>query len=98
MKFLVAALLLALALAATTTTTTTSTATTVTPTPAKFSDLSASFTNLLLGLSQNGAAFSSFQNKLGTLASNMDSKTTAAGTVQNSVIDLFSTLENQIAN
>lgn len=40
----------------------------------KYSDLSDSFTNLLLSLSSNGNAFSNFQNKLGSLAENIDSK------------------------
>lgn len=60
----------------------------------KYSDLSDSFTNLLLSLSSNGNAFSNFQDKLGNLAQNIDSKNTSNQKVQSSVIDLFSALES----
>lgn len=61
----------------------------------KYSDLSDSFTDLLLSLSGKGNAFNDFQNKLGNLAVNIDSKDTSNAKVQNSVIDLFSALEAQ---
>lgn len=58
----------------------------------KYSDLSDSFTDLLLSLPKNGG-FNDFQGKLGSLASNIDSKTSSNDQVQNSVIDFFSALE-----
>ena len=61
----------------------------------KYSDLSDSFTDLLLSMSGKGNAFNDFQNKLGNLAVNIDSKDTSNENVQNSVIDLFSALEAQ---
>ena len=61
----------------------------------KYSDLSDSFTDLLLSLSGKGNALNDFQNKLGNLAVNIDSKDTSNQNVQHSVIDLFSALESQ---
>ena len=61
----------------------------------KYSDLSDSFTDLLLSLSSNKSSFNNFQDKLGNLALNIDSKSTSNSQVQSSVIDLFSALENQ---
>lgn len=64
----------------------------------KYSDLSDSFTDILLSLGGKGNAFTDFQNKLGNLAVNIDSKDTTTDAVQHSVIDLFSALEAQAAN
>lgn len=61
----------------------------------KYSDLSDSFTDLLLSLSNNKNSFNNFQDKLGNLAINIDSKSTSNSQVQSSVIDLFSALETQ---
>lgn len=80
MKFLVLALLVVYAL-------------TQDP-PSKYVDQSNSLTDLLLNLSSNGTAFSSFQTKLGSLASNMDSSTVNSRDVKSSVIDLFSVLDS----
>lgn len=59
----------------------------------KYSDLSDSFTNLLLSISSNGNAFSNFQGKLGNLTSNIDSTTASSENVQSSVLDFISLLE-----
>ena len=60
-----------------------------------YSDLSDSFTDLLLSLSSNKNSFNQFQNKLGNLAQNIDSKSSSNSQVQSSVIDLFTALEGQ---
>lgn len=59
----------------------------------KYSDLSDSVTEMLLGLSTKGSGFSSVHSKIGALASNMDSKNTNGKTIQTSVLDLLNGLE-----
>lgn len=66
----------------------------------KYSDLSDSVTEMLLGLSTkgSGAGFSSVHSKIGTLASNMDSKNANGKTVQSSVLDLLNGLEQHASS
>ena len=59
----------------------------------KYSDLSDTVTDMLLGLSTKGSGFSSVHSKIGALASNMDSKQANGKTVQSSVLDLLNGLE-----
>jgi hypothetical protein len=60
----------------------------------KYSDMSDSFTNLLLSISNNGKAYSNFQGKLGNLATNIDSSSATPAKVQSSVFDMLGALES----
>lgn len=44
----------------------------------RYSDMSDSFTNMLLSISSDGNAYSNFQGKLGNLASNIDSSSASS--------------------
>ena len=60
----------------------------------KYSDLSDSVTDLLLGMSTKGTGFSSFHSQVGALATNMDSKAPASSdAIKSSVLDLLNGIE-----
>lgn len=61
----------------------------------KYSDMSDSFTNMLLDTTK-GSKFSSVQSKIGALTSNMDNKNGASSSkIQSSVIDLLNVIEQK---
>jgi hypothetical protein len=60
----------------------------------KYSDLSDSVTQMLLGLTTKGTGYSDVHSKIGALTNNMDSKSAASSnTIQSSVLDLLNGIE-----